>query len=163
MLLRQLVYLRALARERPFSRAAACGISQPTLSAAVKQLETELAVPIVQRGRRFEGFTPEGLRGRMGPAHPGRLRRAAAGGRRDAPGADRASEDRRHPTALSMVPRLTTPFHPQHPDVRPTVLSQTSQQISGPSTISRSISASPISTTSRWPMSAGYPSTGSAM
>jgi Transcriptional regulator len=43
-------------------RAAACGISQPTLSAAVKQLETELAVPIVQRGRRFEGFTPEGFR-----------------------------------------------------------------------------------------------------
>ena len=63
MLLRQLVYLRALARERNFGRAAAaCGISQPTLSAAVKQLETELAVPIVQRGRRFEGFTPEGFR-----------------------------------------------------------------------------------------------------
>jgi LysR substrate binding domain. len=28
-----------------------------------------------------------------------------------------------------MVPRLTTPFHAQHPNVRLTVLSQTSQQI----------------------------------
>jgi len=60
MLLRQLVYLRALARQRHFGRAAAtCGISQPTLSAAVKQLEAELAVPIVQRGRRFEGLELE--------------------------------------------------------------------------------------------------------
>jgi len=59
MLLRQLVYLRALSWERHFARAAAaCGVSQPTLSAALKQLESEFAVPIVQRSRRFEGFTP---------------------------------------------------------------------------------------------------------
>jgi DNA-binding transcriptional LysR family regulator len=84
MLLRQLVYLRALSRERHFGRAAtACGVSQPTLSAAIKQLETELAVPIVQRGQR----------------------------------------------GLSMVPRLTTPFHARHPSVALSVLSQTSQQI----------------------------------
>ena len=131
MLLRQLVYLRALARERHFGRAAAaCGVSQPTLSAAVKQLEDELAVPIVQRGRRFEGFTPEGVRvvdwaqrilsdcdgmqqevGAMRQGLTGHLRIGAI------------------PTALSMMPRLTTPFHAKHPNVRLTVLSQTSQQI----------------------------------
>ena len=63
MLLRQLVYLRALARERHFGRAQppAASPSRP-YQPRLKQLEAELAVPIVQRGRRFEGFTPEGFR-----------------------------------------------------------------------------------------------------
>lgn len=61
MLLRQLEYLVALAHEKHFARAAErCEISQPALSLAVKQLETELGVAIVQRGNRFRGFTHEG-------------------------------------------------------------------------------------------------------
>ena len=53
MLLRQLEYLVALARERHFVRAAAAGyVSQPSLSAAIRRLEHELGVPIVRRGRR---------------------------------------------------------------------------------------------------------------
>jgi DNA-binding transcriptional LysR family regulator len=61
MLLRQLEYLVALARERHFARAAAtCHVSQPSLSAAIRRLEHELGVPIVRRGRRYEGLTPEG-------------------------------------------------------------------------------------------------------
>ena len=61
MLLRQLEYLNALAREGHFGRAAeACHVSQPALSAGIRKLETELRVQIVQRGQRFEGFTPEG-------------------------------------------------------------------------------------------------------
>lgn len=61
MLLRQLEYLVALARERHFARAAAaCYVSQPSLSAAIRRLEHELDVPIVRRGRRYEGLTPEG-------------------------------------------------------------------------------------------------------
>lgn len=56
MLLRQLEYLVALAREKHFARAAeACYVSQPSLSAAIRKLEQELDVPIVRRGRRFEG------------------------------------------------------------------------------------------------------------
>lgn len=56
MLLRQLEYLVALARERHFARAAAaCFVSQPSLSAAIRRLEHELGVPIVRRGRRYEG------------------------------------------------------------------------------------------------------------
>jgi DNA-binding transcriptional LysR family regulator len=59
MLLRQLEYLVALAREKHFARAAdACYVSQPSLSAAIRKLEQELDVPIVRRGRRFEGLTP---------------------------------------------------------------------------------------------------------
>lgn len=51
----------ALAKEGHFARAAAaCHVSQPTLSAAIQQLEAELGVPIVQRGQRFQGLTNEG-------------------------------------------------------------------------------------------------------
>ena len=61
--IRQLEYLVALAREQHFGRAAAaCHASQPALSTALRKLETELGVTIVQRGHRFSGFTPEGLR-----------------------------------------------------------------------------------------------------
>ncbi|EKV32636.1 Hydrogen peroxidase [Caenispirillum salinarum AK4] len=62
MSLRRYLYLRALARERHFGRAAAaCHVSQPTLSNAIRQLEADLGVPIVERGQTFQGFTPEGL------------------------------------------------------------------------------------------------------
>ena len=59
--LRQLEYVVALAQERHFARAArSCFVSQPALSAGIRKLEGELDVTIVQRGQRFEGFTPEG-------------------------------------------------------------------------------------------------------
>ncbi|WP_086822540.1 LysR family transcriptional regulator [Streptomyces sp. NRRL B-24572] len=63
MLFRQLEYLVALSRERHFARAAqACHVSQPALSEAIRKLEDELDVPLVLRGRRYEGLTPEGER-----------------------------------------------------------------------------------------------------
>ena len=63
MFFRQLQYLVALSEEEHFGRAAdRCNVSQPSLSIAVKQLEFQLSVPIVLRGRRFLGFTEEGLR-----------------------------------------------------------------------------------------------------
>lgn len=61
--IRQLRYLVSLSRERHFARAAeACGVAQPTLSAGLRHLEDELGVPVVERGNRFKGFTPEGER-----------------------------------------------------------------------------------------------------
>ncbi|MCV7286945.1 LysR family transcriptional regulator [Mycolicibacterium wolinskyi] len=63
VLLQHLDYLLALATERHFGRAAArCHVSQPTLSVAIRRLERELGIVIVQRGHRFEGFTEEGRR-----------------------------------------------------------------------------------------------------
>jgi DNA-binding transcriptional LysR family regulator len=63
VLIQQLEYLIALARERHFGRAAtSCNVSQPTLSVAIRRLERELGVVIVLRGHRFEGFTEEGSR-----------------------------------------------------------------------------------------------------
>jgi DNA-binding transcriptional LysR family regulator len=64
MNIRHLRYFVALARERHHARAAAaCHVTQPTLSEAVRQLERELAVPLTYReGQRFGGLTAEGER-----------------------------------------------------------------------------------------------------
>jgi DNA-binding transcriptional LysR family regulator len=61
--LRQLSYLIALDQHRHFSRAAqVCGVSQPALSSAIRQLENELGITIINRNRRFFGLTEEGQR-----------------------------------------------------------------------------------------------------
>ena len=58
-MLDKLAFLVALSRERHFGRAAeACGVTQPTLSAGLKQLEAALGVLLVHRSGRFGGFTP---------------------------------------------------------------------------------------------------------
>lgn len=63
MLLRQLEYFVAVARERHFARAAeTCYVSQPALSASIAKLERELNVTLITRGRNFEGLTLEGER-----------------------------------------------------------------------------------------------------
>lgn len=62
MLLTQLAYFEALARERHFGRAAAsCFVTTSTLSEAVRKLEAEVGAPLVNRSRSsFQGLTPEG-------------------------------------------------------------------------------------------------------
>ena len=51
MTLSELKYIVAVARERHFGKAAkACFVSQPTLSVAVKKLESELGVTLFERG-----------------------------------------------------------------------------------------------------------------
>jgi len=63
MFIRQLEYLVTLAREKHFARAAeACHVSQPALSSAIRTLEAELGLGIVERTRRFVGFTEDGER-----------------------------------------------------------------------------------------------------
>jgi len=62
-LLEKLEFLLALAREKHFGRAGeTCGVTQPTLSAGIKQLEETFGVLLVNRGSRFQGFTAEGER-----------------------------------------------------------------------------------------------------
>ncbi len=52
-----------VASEKSFSRAAElCGVTQPTLSAGIKQLEDTLGVLLVNRSSRFHGLTAEGER-----------------------------------------------------------------------------------------------------
>lgn len=64
MNIRHLRYFVALAREGNHARAAAsCNVAQPTLSEAVRQLERDLSVPLIDRiGQRFRGLTAEGER-----------------------------------------------------------------------------------------------------
>jgi DNA-binding transcriptional LysR family regulator len=131
MLLRQLEYLVTLARERHFGRAAtACHVTQPTLSAAIRELESELGVLIVERGQRFRGLTPEGER-IVEWAH-----RILAD--RDAMHQEVALLKEGlsgHltigviPTALAALGLLTTPFRHLYPRVHLTVLSMSSIEI----------------------------------
>ncbi|MGA2566667.1 MAG: LysR family transcriptional regulator [Pseudolabrys sp.] len=127
----KLEFLLALAREKHFGRAAeACRVTQPTLSAGVKQIEDAFGVLLVNRGSRFQGFTPEGervldwARRIVGDARAmreevhalkhglsGRLRIAAI------------------PTTLAMVERLTSPYRARHPNVQFTIYSRNSLEI----------------------------------
>lgn len=59
--IRDLQLLIALSQRKHFTQAAAdCGISQPAFSARIRHLEEQLGVPIVRRGNKFLGFTPDG-------------------------------------------------------------------------------------------------------
>jgi DNA-binding transcriptional LysR family regulator len=54
-------YFLALHRERHFGRAAAtCNVSQPTLSAGIAMLETQLGRRLIARDRKYAGLTAEG-------------------------------------------------------------------------------------------------------
>ncbi len=127
----KLEYLLALARERNFGRAAeTCGVTQPTFSAGIKQLEDTLGVMLVQRTSRFLGFTAEGERvldwartivadTRAMKAEVQALKKGLTGHLRIAA----------IPTALPMVSALTTPYRAKHPNVKFTILSRTSIEI----------------------------------
>ena len=59
--LRHLQFLVAIADHLNFSRAAeACFVTQPTLSAGLKELEDRLGVSLVERTRRSVMLTPLG-------------------------------------------------------------------------------------------------------
>ncbi len=61
--LKQLQYLLALHEKRHFGRAAeSCYVSQSTLSAGIRELESLLGVTLVERTRRVVRFTPLGER-----------------------------------------------------------------------------------------------------
>ena len=127
----RLEFILALAREQHFGRAAqACGVSQQTLSAGVKQLEERLGVMLVQRGSRFQGFTPEGERvldwARRIVGDTRAMRQEVATLRRGLSGTLRMAAV---PTATPMVAALTTPFRARHPAVRFSVHSATSHEI----------------------------------
>ena len=58
----KLEFLIALAREKNFGRAAEqCGVTQPTLSAGIAELEKILGAPVVDRGRSGVILTAAGV------------------------------------------------------------------------------------------------------
>lgn len=131
MQLRHLRYFVALGREKHFGRAAeACNVTQSTLSAAIRQLESEIGAPLIERDKRFKDLTAEGkvlldwakrvvaerevldqeiglLRGEL----TGELTLGVI------------------PSALPTIGLLTTPFSEAHPKVTLEILSRTSDEI----------------------------------
>src|SRR6202521_4928910 len=127
----KLEFIIALSRERHFRHAAeACGVSQPTLSAGIKQLEDSCGVLLVQRGSRFQGFTPEGERvldwARRIVGDTRAMRQEIDALRHGLTGRLRIAAI---PTTLAMVAALTTPYRERHPNVQFTIYSRTSIEI----------------------------------
>jgi len=130
-MIHKLEFLIAIAHEKHFGRAAeACGVTQPTLSAGIKQLEDTLGVMLVRRASRFLGFTSEGERvldwARRIVADARALRQDVEALKLGLTGHLRIAAI---PTALPMVAAITTPFHARYPEVRYTVYSRTSEEI----------------------------------
>ena len=132
-LIDKLELLLALAKERHFGRAAeACGVTQPTMSTSLKQLEEILGVMLVQRGSRFVGFTPEGERtldwARRIVGDVRGMREEINSLKAGLSGEIRIAAI---PTVLGMVASLTTPFRARHPNVRFRIVSCTSIEVLG--------------------------------
>jgi DNA-binding transcriptional LysR family regulator len=127
----KLEFFIAVAREQSFSRAAeACGVTQPTLSAGIKQLEETLGVLLVNRSSRFHGLTAEGDRVlEWAKRIVGDARAMRQDVRSLKSGLVGHLKIAAVPTALSMVAALTTPFRAKHPGVRFSVMSMTSLEI----------------------------------
>jgi len=131
MVLKHLDYLAALARERHFGRAAeACHVSQATLSEAIRRLEAELGVALVERGHRFQGLTPEGERALEWThrilADADSMRADLFAMREGVGGRVRLGAI---PTSLPVVTRLTAPLRERHPALRFTIRSLSSREI----------------------------------
>jgi DNA-binding transcriptional LysR family regulator len=129
----KLQFLIALAQAKHFGNAAEeIGVSQPTLSGGIKQLEEQLGVLLVQRGSRFQGFTPEGERvldwARRIVGDTRAMRQEVEALKRGLAGHIRMAVI---PTALGMVAALTTPFYKKHQNVKFSVYSRTSISILG--------------------------------
>lgn len=130
-MIEKLEMFMTLARERHFGRAAEeCGVSQPSLSAGIKQLEEQLGVLLVLRGSRFQGLTPEGERvlewARRLVADTRTMQQELKAVREGLTGHLRIASI---PTALSYVPELTTPFVEDNPGVSISVFSRSSVEI----------------------------------
>lgn len=131
MLLSQLEYVCALAREQHFGRAAAaCHVSQPALSSGIRRLEQDLRVQIVRRGRRFGGFTPEG---ELVVAWAHRIMEDSSALRQDldrmAGGLTGVLRIGAIPSAQSVLSLLTGPYCRRHPEVRISCESLSSRDI----------------------------------
>jgi DNA-binding transcriptional LysR family regulator len=121
----------AVAKEGHFGRAAeSLGITQPTLSTGIKQLEEMLGVQLIFRGSRYGGLTPEGARAlvwaRRLVSDSRAFREEMRVSRHGLSGHLRLAVI---PTALTWAARLSARFAEAHPNVRFTILSRNSSEI----------------------------------
>src|SRR6056297_4311347 len=121
----------AVAKEEHFGRAAeSLGITQPTLSTGIRQLEDSLGVKLIFRGHRYGGLTPEGQRAlvwaRQLVSDARTFRQEMRTARHGLSGIVRLAVI---PTALTWAAALSARFTAAHPNVRLTILSKTSVEI----------------------------------
>jgi DNA-binding transcriptional LysR family regulator len=132
MNIRHLRFFVALVREGHHGRAAAaCNVTQPTLSEAIRQLERELGVPLVLRtGQRYGGLTAEGERiigwAQRILADEDALTQELSEIRGSLAGELRLGVI---PAAMPVTPLITSLFHRRHPLVTVKFLSHTSTEI----------------------------------
>lgn len=130
-LLASLRYLAALSEHKHFGRAAAaCHITQPALSNAMRALEQEFKVVIVKRGRAYAGLTPEGERvlataHRMLHEH-GVLQQELSSQAHKPRGPLRMGAV---PTAIPILARFSAMLQARHPGIVPVVLSMSSSEL----------------------------------
>ncbi len=130
-LLASLRYLAALDEHKHFGRAAAaCHITQPALSNALRALEEEFGTAIVKRGRSFGGFTAEG-------------ERVLASAQRMLHERELLQQDLNSvagkpqgiltigavPTAIPVAARFSAMLHLRHPGISPVVRSMSSAEL----------------------------------
>ncbi len=126
--LRHLRYFRAVAEAGSFTRAAAeIGLTQPTLSQQIAQLEIELGVPLITRGKREWQLTQAG---EMVLQYSRRVIGDLSALRRSLD--DLSSLQRGSLSvavlpvlAQSLLPMALPEFHQAHPEIRVTVLEMT--------------------------------------
>jgi DNA-binding transcriptional LysR family regulator len=133
MFIRQLEYLVTLARERHFAKAAeACHVSQPALSSAIRSLEKELGIMIVQRGRRFMGLTAEGERvltwAQQTLSSLSHMRQDASIAKSTMAGTLRMGAI---PTTMTVAAFITAPCRAAYPNIHYAVSSLSSEAIAG--------------------------------
>lgn len=130
-MLKKLEMFIAVAKEEHFGRAAdSLNITQPNLSAGIKQLEDQLGVQLIFRSARFDSLTPEGHRvlkwARKIVGDTRQLKEEMRIRRHGLSGQVRIAVI---PTALTWAANLTARFSEKHPKVRFTIISQTSVEV----------------------------------
>ena len=124
-------YLVALAEHQHFGRAAAaCHITQPALSNAMRALEAQFGVVIVKRGRSYAGLTPEGERVLAAVLCflfvLGLLRQELKSEANRPRGPIRMGAV---PTAIPVLARFAALLQARHPGIVPVVMSMSSQDL----------------------------------
>ena len=130
-MLEKLEMFIAVANECHFGRAAASlGLTQPTLSTGIKQLEDQLGVQLIFRGSRYGGLTPEGQNAlvwaRRIVGDTRQLKEEMRFARHGLSGQLRLAVI---PTALTWAAALSSRFSEANPNVRFTILSRSSGEI----------------------------------
>jgi DNA-binding transcriptional LysR family regulator len=129
----KLNFFIVLAGERHFGKAAIkLGITQPSLSAAIRHLEQTLGVMLINRGSRFKNLTDEGdkvLNWALRITADTRTMKEEIQNRTK--GLSGTLVIGAIPTAMPAIPEITNSFLNRHPDVKLTLLSQNSNEVLG--------------------------------